>query len=347
MIAETMTRPVAPAATANGAQMKVVLEQSTAANGIGARLASLPKRAARALMAALKVFKLDAVANGIAAAWARLKKVAGGLLGKLSMIGYGTLAGVVLTAGGIRRPAVQFTAKTYRFATTPLRWLGTGVRLLGLGQVVDFFSRQTVKVEQFVARNVNKSLAWLDTHEHSGAMRWGRTVFQATFIQRALRLVFPWAGGTWVFVASLFVPTFGLERQAIKSEEAAIKRAADHLRVAGEAVAGIPTAKIEVPVEEFARDTETDTLYKVTRFADPDGDRWVKIGEFLYAEDEVPASYEFGTVIGQATEAEVIAAQKTESDSVLAQLSSTTVGAASPAGNRDNRRAAAAKGKRK
>lgn len=358
--------PASEAAAVNARPMYDALNRGATGNSIGARLAALPRKAAATLRAALHAFKLDAVANGFAAAWARLLPFASGLLGRLASVGFGTIFGVVLTAGRYRRTAVTFVSKAYRLVTAPLRGLAWLLRRCGLAAPVNWISRQVSKVEAYVGAQVEKGLTWLDRNEYSGAMRWGRTIFQATFIQRALRIVFPWASGSWVFFASLFVPTFGLKHLPTTespAEEAAIKRAADKLRVAGEAAAAVPSAKvtditsavrkademkakIEQPVviegevveaemesvEEYVCKIATGDLFEVRKGQ-------VVIDGKTYPADALPEGYEIGKVIVKAEgeEADKIQAAIEEAKRTEAALKA----AAAPAtGSRENRRAA-------
>lgn len=321
-MSDTMTLPrqAAPAAAVNGAQMHAALEAKAASLTLGDRLRALPGKAASTLRSALAVFRLESLAGRGQAALAWLRRMFGGLLGRVGQVGFGTIAGVVLTAGKLRHTAVRWVATAARIAATPVRWVWAGIswalRSVGLGKAVSWVDAKTAQAGAWAGAKVEAGMTWLDANEDHSAMRWGRAIFQATFIQRALALVFPWASAAWVYVVALFfAPTFGeLTVAESTDEEAAIQRAADKYRLAGDVAAKAATAdaklaaaKVAEPVE-MVRDTETGALFTVKRWTHIDGSAMVTIDGTPYEADAVDPRFEFGTVVGTATEAEVKAA---------------------------------------
>lgn len=158
--------------------------------------------------------KFDAVVDGARSLGSWLASKAKWALGKVGYFGWGNLAGAAVTCGA-GRDALHATFNTAYsavkapvcFALRPFAWL---LRKVGLGIVPTKVSKWTLIAEFWLDAQVSRTMAWLDTQEHSWIMSILRRTFQLNIVLKLIRLVRPGFGGFWGMAALiLFMPAFG------------------------------------------------------------------------------------------------------------------------------------------
>lgn len=165
----------------------------------------------------------ESVVGGAKSIWTRARGMLSKVTGPLRRIGFVNLLGAALTCQRGRdlvRAGVGHVANAVMFVPKMAgRFLGWVGRKIGLGSTVDSIEKRYKDIEFWVQDKFSQAMDWLDDHEHHGAMRWGRSVYQSTVISRTINLApIPDQLRTPAHIASLLIPNVGVGKKIDKDK---------------------------------------------------------------------------------------------------------------------------------